>query len=304
MKPNAPKLWPKLWQISLVVPAPAAPVFEDALAGLSETVSRFKVGQGAWRLQALCRQRPDKNVLRRAVAAAAASSGIEVPAVAVETLAERDWLALNREQFPPVQAGRFFIARSHDGANGRGRRGRGGGVRLTLDAGPAFGSGTHESTRGCLLAIDRVASRRRFHKGLDLGCGSGILSLAMAAALKIPVVAADIDDWAVRTTAANVRANGLGQWVRVHKSNGLKASGVRLAAPYDLIVANILARPLVAMAPAIARHLARPGTVILAGLLRTQEAALVAAYRAQGLRLAGRIRIGGWSTLIFARGGR
>ena len=282
--------------------APSADAARKCRPGFAEAVSRFKVEGGAWRVQALFRQRPDQASLARALAAAAASSGIIPPAVAVETLADRDWLALNREQFPPVQAGRFFIARSHDGGSGRG--GRGGGVRLTLDAGPAFGSGTHQSTRGGLLAIDRAARRRRFHRGLDLGCGSGILSLAMAAALKIPVVAADIDDWAVRTAKANVRANGLTHWVRVHKSNGLKASGIRRSAPYDLIVANILARPLVAMAPAIARHLARRGTVILAGLLRTQEAALVAAYRAQGLRLVDRIRIDGWSTLIFARGGR
>ncbi len=283
----------------MVVPAPAAPLFEDTLAGFAEAVSRFEVAPGAWRLQALFRRRPDKAKLARALAAAAASSGTIPPAVVEETLAERDWLAHNREQFPPVQAGRFFIARSHDGAEGHS-----GGVRLTLDAGPAFGSGTHESTRGCLLAIDRLASRRRFHRGLDLGCGSGILSLAMAAALRIPVVAADIDDWAVRTTQANVRANGLGHWVRVHKSNGFAALALRLPAPYDLIAANILARPLIAMAPAIARHLARPGYVILSGLLRTQEAALVAAYRSQGLRLAERIRIDVWSTLIFARGGR
>ena len=300
MKPDTPKLW----QISLVVPAPAAPLFENSLAEFAEAVSRFEVGKGAWRLQALFRQRPDKALVDRALAAAASASGIEAPAVVEETLAERDWLALNRAQFPPVQAGRFFIARSHDGGSGRGGGGRSGGVRLTLDAGPAFGSGTHESTRGCLLAIDRLARRRRFHNGLDLGCGSGILSLAMAAALRIPVVAADIDDWAVRTTAANVRANGLAPWVRVHKSNGFAALGLRRPAPYDLIAANILARPLIAMAPAIARHLARPGTVILSGLLRTQEAALVAAYRLQGLRLAERIRIDGWSTLIFARGGR
>ncbi len=278
-------------------------MFEDTLAGFAEAVSRFEVEAGAWRVQALFRQRPDQAKLARALAAAAASSGIIPPAVVEERLADRDWLALNRAQVPPVQAGRFFIARGHDGGSGRGRGGRGGGVRLCLDAGPAFGSGTHQSTRGCLLAIDRAARRRRFHRGLDLGCGSGILSLAMAAALRIPVVAADIDDWAVRTTAANVRANGLTPWVRVHKSDGFAALGVRRPAPYDLIVANILARPLVAMAPAIARHLARPGTVILAGLLRSQEAALVAAYRAQGLRLAERIRIDGWSTLIFARGG-
>ena len=287
----------------MVVPAPAAPLFEDTLAGFAEAVSRFEVAPGAWRLQALFRQRPDKAKVARALAATAAASGTITPAVVEETLVERDWLALNREQFPPVQAGRFFIARSHDGANGRGRGGRGGGVRLCLDAGPAFGSGTHESTRGCLLAIDRAARRRHFHRGLDLGCGSGILSLAMAAALRIPVVAADIDDWAVRTTAANVRANGLAPWVRVHKSDGFAASGIRRPAPYDLIAANILARPLIAMAPAIARHLARPGTVILSGLLRTQEAALVAAYRAQGLNLVERIRIDGWSTLILARGG-
>lgn len=280
----------------MVVPALAAPRFEDTLAEFAEAVSRFEVEGGAWRLQALFRQRPGKAWLHRALAAAASASGIKAPAVAEETLADRDWLALNRTQFPSVRAGRFFITRSHDGAEGRG-----GGVRLCLDAGPAFGSGTHESTRGCLLAIDRLARRRRFHKGLDLGCGSGILSLAMAAALRIPVVAADIDDWAVRTATANVRANGLTPWVRVLKSDGFAATGIRRPAPYDLIAANILARPLVAMAPAIARHLGRRGFVILSGLLISQEAALVAAYRAQGLRLSERIRIDGWSTLIFGR---
>lgn len=294
MKPEAPKLW----QISLVAPLPAAAaeMFEDVLAEFADAVSRFEVAPGAWRLQALFRRRPERDGIGRALAAAASANGVEAPDLAEEILAERDWLALNRAQFPPVQAGRFHIARGHDGA-----KGRSGGVRLILDAGPAFGSGTHETTRGCLLAIDRVARRRRYRNALDLGCGSGILSLALAAALRIPVVAADIDDWAVSTTKANVRLNGLGAWVRVHKSHGLTAPGVRRGAPYDLVVANILARPLIALSPAIARHLARGGTVILSGLLVAQEAALVAAYRRQGLALAWRIRLDGWSTLIFVR---
>jgi ribosomal protein L11 methyltransferase len=180
---------------------------------------------------------------------------------------------------------------------------------LRVNAGTAFGSGEHESTYGCLLALDRLrrltahawAIRRSRPALLDLGCGSGILAMAMAKAWRGPVVAADIDPEAVRVTTYNVRRNGESALVRAVVSDGLSARDLRRKGSFALITANILARPLCKFAPGLAARLARGGYLVLAGLLSRQEAMVIAAYRTQGMRLHRRIALNGWSTLILKR---
>jgi ribosomal protein L11 methyltransferase len=286
-----------LWRISFTVPDGAAAAFADALIPFGDSISCFETDdKGRRRLTAIGADEPDASALDLMLAKTGAGQGVEPPRARIEKLPAVDWLAENRRRFPPITAGRFFI----HGAD-LDRIKPPGALAIELEAGPAFGSGTHETTRGCLIAIDRLAKRRRFVNSLDLGCGSGILALAIARAMKRPVLAVDIDDWAVRTAAANARSNGLGAHLRVMQGDGLSGPEIRRRAPFDLIVANILARPLVRLAPDLVGALRMGGVAILSGLLHSDRAAVGAAYRAQGARLIGRDRLGDWTTLTVGR---
>lgn len=173
-------------------------------------------------------------------------------------------------------------------------------VTITLDAGLAFGTGEHGSTRGCLLALERVARRRPRHI-IDVGTGSGILAMVIARLLRRRVLGTDIEPWAVRTARQNVHLNGLSHLVRVMLANGWTSPAVRAGGPYDLVLENILARPVCAMARTMARRLAPGGTAILSGLLHSQARMVLAAHRAQGLRLEAMIRQGNWTTVIVRK---
>src|SRR5260370_30446258 len=178
-----------------------------------------------------------------------------------------------------------------------------GAIPVGIDATTAFGTGEHPSTRGVLLALDGLARRRRFRRPLDIGTGSGILAIAAAKRLRRRVLASDVDCAAARVAAHHVRRNGLAGQVRVICAPGDRSRAVRRA-QYDLILANILARPLALMARDLARAIVPGGVAVLAGLLERQEALVVAAHRAQGLALERRLVIDGWSTLIVRSGRR
>jgi ribosomal protein L11 methyltransferase len=176
-------------------------------------------------------------------------------------------------------------------------------ITLTLDAGLAFGTGEHNSTRGCLIALERMAHRRPA-RILDLGTGSGILAIAAAKLLYRNILASDIDPRAARVAAANARLNNVAALVSAFKADGWADKRLKRGAPYDLVFANILARPLCAMAHELAAHLAPGGTAILAGLLTTQAQWVLSAHRRAGLRLETRIPDGAWTTLVLRKGYR
>jgi ribosomal protein L11 methyltransferase len=173
-------------------------------------------------------------------------------------------------------------------------------LTILLDASVAFGSGEHGSTRGCLRAFERVAHRRP-RRILDLGTGSGILALAAARLLHRRVLGTDIEPWSVRTAAANATLNRLAGLARFVRADGWTSPAVTSAGPYDLVFANILARPLCRMARHLARHLAPGGTVILAGLLVGQARWVLAAHRRHGLVLERTLAEGKWCTLVLRR---
>ena len=283
-----------MWRIALSASEAQLAAFEAALADGAIALSNFEAGDD-WTVEALTAAEPDAAALEARVMVAAAALGVAPPAIVIEPVPETDWLAATRAAFPPIRAGRYTVHGSHLPPSG------GGPIDLEVDAGPAFGSGEHETTRGCLLALDRLARRHSVRRALDLGCGTGILALAIAKTWRADVVAADIDAVAVRTARENARLNGVAGLVRVTASDGMRAAPLRRGAPYDLIAANILARPLIAFAPGLAARLAPGGVVVLSGLLARQERAVLAAYRARRLALIERIALAGWHTLVLAR---
>lgn len=290
---------PALWRIAFTVPEAVAPLFADMISDAAEVaaVSSFELEEGgAWLIEATAVEAPDTSRLATRLALLAASLGVAEPVLTVEPLPATDWLAQSYHGFPPLRAGRFFLYGSHIQTPPPP-----GCYPLRIDAATAFGTGEHETTRGCLLVLDRLCRGRRPSHALDMGCGSGILALAMARAWRVPVLAVDIDPESVRVARFNARRNGLAPWVRVTGGNGYANPEVRAGRPYPLIAANILARPLARMAPALARHLEPGGTAVLSGLLARQERLVVAAHRAQGLRLVSRLRRGDWMTLVIRR---
>jgi len=279
--------------------ADAALEVAAVLDELTGGVSAFETADAAkWRVEAYPRAPILDAALEVRLALAAAAAGGRLVQIGEERLPERDWLAENRRAFPPLRIGRFFIHGSH----WRGRA-PAGAIAVEIDAATAFGTGEHPSTRGVLLALDSLARRRRFRRPLDIGTGSGILAIAAAKRLRRAVLASDADCAAVRVAAHHVRRNGLAGQVRMICAPGYRSRTVRRA-KHDLILANILARPLALMARDLGRAIAPGGVAILAGLLRRQEALVVAAHRAQGLALERRLVIEGWSTLILRSGQR
>jgi ribosomal protein L11 methyltransferase len=214
--------------------------------------------------------------------------------VASAPLADADWLALALSGLPPVRAGRFFVYGAHD-------RGRipANAVGLRIEAGAAFGTGHHGTTQGCLVAYDALLKARRFAKVLDVGTGAGVLAIAAARTGSRRVVGTDLDAVSVRIARENAALNHAR--ARFLRADGLAHRLVASAAPYDLVFANILARPLVRLAPDIGRALNPGGIAILSGLLRGQQRFVFAAYHARGFRLKRRVLFDAWATLALVR---
>ncbi len=215
---------------------------------------------------------------------------------AVEVLPDIDWVTKSLEGLQPVRAGRFLVHGSHD----RDRR-RIGDLAIEIEAGLAFGTGHHGTTAGCLQVLGEVVRRERPRNALDLGTGSAVLAIAVAKLARIPVLATDIDPVAVRVAAENARLNGVEAYVDCVTATGFGHPSFGRARPFDLIVANILARPLMRLAPEMARHLTPGGSLILSGILKTQRNAVVAAYAGQKFRHVRTLQLGDWVTIHLKR---
>ena len=297
VEPQSPASSDRLWTVRVPASNEAeTTAIETALEPLGPlALSSFEIEQGrAWVTEALFDARPDRKVVGAALA------GTPAVDVAIEAVPDKDWVAESQRALPPIRAGRFFVRGSH--VTEKKPRGT---TAIEIDAGLAFGTGRHETTRGCLLALQRLAREgAKFRRPLDLGTGSGILAIAMAKLWDVPVLASDNDAQATRVARENAALNGAGDLVRVVTGAGYAAPAVRDGGPYDLIAANILARPLVRLAPGLARHLAPKGIALLSGLLVAQEEMVLAAHARQGLDLLWRLRLGDWSVLAVGRAPR
>ncbi|PYE90142.1 50S ribosomal protein L11 methyltransferase [Phyllobacterium leguminum] len=213
-------------------------------------------------------------------------------AIGREVLPDIDWVVHSLEGLKPVRAGRFFVHGSHD----RDKR-RPHDLAIEIDAGQAFGTGHHGTTAGCLEMIGEIIRREHPRTALDLGTGSAVLAIGIAKLSHIPVLATDIDPVATAVAQENVVKNGVATRVRTATAIGFHHPAMRNAAPFDLIVANILARPLMQLAPAMRRHLTPGGSLILSGILDSQRDKVLAAYRTQGIFHQKTLHREGWVTL-------
>ncbi len=211
-----------------------------------------------------------------------------------ETLQDIDWVAATLAELTPVRSGRFIVHGSHDRHVPRPWQ-----RAILIDAGLAFGTGHHGTTAGCLDMLGECPKRRRYFNALDLGTGSGVLAIAAAKSLPLTVLASDIDPVAVEVARQNMRINGVAAQVECIAAPGFGHHRFKARGPFDLVLANILARPLEMLSRDLARHLSRRATVILSGLLPHQQARIVAAYRAQGLHLVKAHHRDGWLTLVM-----
>lgn len=212
--------------------------------------------------------------------------------VRIEDLPDIDWVTHSLDGLQPVRAGRFLVHGSHDRDAVRPHD-----LAIEINAGRAFGTGHHGTTAGCLEMIEQVMRRRLHHAVLDLGTGSAVLAIAVAKLAHRPVLATDIDPIAIDVARDNVRKNGCAALITLRTARGFHADIFARAGPFDLIIANILARPLMAMAPDIGRHLAPGGDVILSGILASQRRRVLAAFAAQGMFHHRTFWRNGWVTL-------
>jgi ribosomal protein L11 methyltransferase len=282
--------------VAVSVPEDALEAFEAAMGNACLTVGFFLDEKTRiWRIEGVKQVGVNEAELASSLAIASVITGIS-PVLERSATEADGWLARTYASLPEQLIGRHFAVRgTHLTGPETPHR-----ITLTLDAGLAFGTGEHGSTRGCLVALETVV-RRRPRRILDMGTGSGILAMAAARLLNRPVLATDIDPWSVRVAAENAALNGVAHLVTARLADGWRDPFVRGSGPYDLIFANILARPLCLMARDMALHLAPGGTAILAGLLANQARWVLSVHRAQGLRLERMLPQGPWMTLVLRK---
>jgi ribosomal protein L11 methyltransferase len=254
-------------------------------------VGEIEDGSGRWEVGSYFTETPDDTALALLAAAFGAAP------FAVSELPETDWVAHVRRELAPVVAGRFFVYGSHDAD-----KVPPGAEALLIEAAMAFGTGHHGTTLGCLTALDALdRAGVRARKVADIGCGTAVLAMAAARIWPGRVIASDIDPVAVETARANAAANGLAERIHCIEAAGFAHPDIAAAAPFDLVFANILKAPLIALAPDMAANLLPGGQVILSGILNEQAEDVSAAYHKQGFVQHLRNEHGDWTTLVLIR---
>lgn len=286
------------YQTTFIVPEHAVPFYERALdpyaSALLASLVEAGLDKGKWEMQAIFETKPDVGILGTILTIAALSAEIDEPEIVYLPLPEKNWLRESLKGFPPVQLGRYYIYGSHfDGALPPNK------ITLKIDAATAFGSGEHATTQGCLAAFDDLIKTFTPKTILDMGTGSGILSMAAAKALdhKVMIDAVDVDPESVRVAKQNIIENNVAEVVRVFKNDGYQ----KIDQKYDLIFENILARPLMEMAEELKDHLNPGGYAILSGFLTRQERWVLKAHTDVGLTFVQHYKIKEWGTVVVKR---
>jgi ribosomal protein L11 methyltransferase len=278
----------------------------ESFASEEIAAAAFEELDGCWSVAIHFQDRLLEPPLRALIAAAAGSAASD--ALVIGALAPTDWVRKGLDGLTPVEAGRFSVFSAYHAGRVQPNR-----IGVQIEAALAFGTGHHGTTRGCLLALDRIAKKRSRARGahagerdkqrgvLDIGTGTGVLAVASAKALRRPVLASDIDARAVQIARENARINGVAAYIELMHAGGVGAHRFRQQAPFALVFANILLEPLRRLATPVTRLVAQRGNVVLSGLLSAQAPAALASYRARGLILERRIKLEGWTTLVLVR---
>jgi ribosomal protein L11 methyltransferase len=271
-----------------------ADVLTESFDDNDAAVAAFENDSRGWDITVHFAAPPDHATVRDLIALAADRATADT--VTFAPVEDKDWVRASLDALAPVQAGRFVVHGSHDRDRIPAHK-----IGIEIEAALAFGTGHHGTTRGCLLLLDEVLRRTRPANVLDLGTGTGVLAIAAAKALRRKILAGDLDRRSVEAARDNTRHNGAGPWVDVVFARGFAAPAFRTRKPFDLVLANILANPLKALALPMRQHLAPGATVILSGLLPPQANGVIAAYRSAGLVLIKRIEREGWTSLLLRR---
>lgn len=266
--------------------------FEDG----ETAVAAFERPDGRWDITVHFEHAPDQDAVTNLVALAAGDGVADT--IVFDTVEATDWVRASLEGLAPVRAGRFIVHGRHDRDKVPPNK-----LGIEIEAALAFGTGHHGTTRGCLTLLDEVLREYQPRRVLDLGSGTGVLAIAAAKALRINVLASDIDPRAAEVARENAKLNGVGNLVDSICATGFSAPHFAARAPFDLVLANILANPLKALATPMSRQLAPSGLVILSGLLLPHTTGVIAAYRSRGLVLRRHLRLDGWSSLLMQRAG-
>lgn len=285
------------WQLLFDVPKNAVIALESAFDDEALSVASFEIDEDGvvWRTTILLEHPLAQEEITQRLQWLYEGTGAQAVCVEQTKLEMKDWVAEVQASFPPLTIGNFMVLGSHHHDVTPSPAA----TVLWMDAGAAFGTGEHATTSGCLLALDWAVKRFGFRNALDMGCGSAILGMAAAKRYHIPCLGVDIDPVSVHVARENIVRNQLSSRMMAVVGNGYACGQVRETGTYDLIFANILARPLVKFAPDLARHLSSGGIAILSGLLVKQEAMVLRAHRQQGLKLLKRFRQGHWSVLVM-----
>jgi ribosomal protein L11 methyltransferase len=269
-----------------------ADLLNESIDDDEAAVAAYERPDGRWDISMHFAEAPDQAAIRELVSLAA---GDEVAQhITFDTVEAKDWVAASLEDLVPVPAGRFIVHGRHDRARIAANK-----LGIEIEAALAFGTGHHGTTRGCLLLLGEVLRSYQPRRVLDLGTGTGVLAIAAAKALRRRILASDIDSVSVHVARDNARLNGVGNLVEAICATGFSAPQFAIRAPFDLVLANILANPLKQMATPMAAHLAPSALVILSGLLPHQARSVIASYRARGLILRRHLKIDGWSSLLL-----
>eukprot|EP00439_Symbiodinium_sp_Y106_P089899 s1_g2435.t1 len=287
----------QVWKATFAAPVAHADAFatllSDAFHPDAQAVATAEVEEHVtWSVEAYYNDEPNAEQIETIIGPLAEELNLPMPEVTVEALPDVNWVAKSLEGLAPIETDRFFVHGAHDADKCPASR-----IPLLVDAGEAFGTGHHGTTLGCLKFIEKECARRRPSRILDLGCGTGLLAIAAAKLTGQCIVASDIDPIATRVTRENARVNNMHPLIKTITAKGTDSPDLKTQGPYDLLIANILARPLAQMAPGVEQQLARGGTLILSGILHAQEQMVLSAYRSQGLYLHDRLRIDEWVTL-------
>lgn len=291
---------PNIWEIVVEMPSRQRLAdFEAALENITIGLSSFEVpGTPNWRLTGYCADEPSRPHVESLLLGTRKGIENEISSLEIRLVEERDWVAETEQSLGPIHVGPYFVHGSHvttlpptDS------------IAIRIDAGMAFGTGNHETTRGCLRAIEQLYIEDSPRNPVDVGTGSGILAIALAKRFGIRVVAGDNDPVAIEVAVENARINRVSENISFHVSEGLNDVAIQASVPFDLVIANIVANPLITMTGEILEAIAPEGHVILSGILTEQVEEVLSHYQQHEFMLVDRANENEWETLILSKKG-